>query len=118
VTWWRDPWRRSVALAGGLVLAGFVAIALAWVGVSATRSVPEQVAFAVSGGMGGLALAGTGAALFDIQRRRLATAEERRDFAGFAERLAGIAESIAARGAVVPPAPAPRSRRRAPLRAR
>jgi peptidoglycan/LPS O-acetylase OafA/YrhL len=92
-----DPWRRSMALAGGLVAGGFVAIAVAWVGVSGAPSVPEQVAFAVSGGFGGIALTGAGLALLDVQRRRMEAALERRDFDAFATDLTEIAELIAAR---------------------
>jgi uncharacterized membrane protein YdfJ with MMPL/SSD domain len=93
----RDPWRRSMALATALVVAGFIAIVIAWVGVAATRVIPTQVAFAVSGGMGGFALVGTGIALFEIQRRRHSAAEQRRDFAAFASELQDLAELIAAR---------------------
>ena len=95
----RDPWHRSMALATSLVVAGFVAIVIAWVGVAAERVVPTQVAFAVSGGMGGFALVGTGIALFEIQRRRYAAAEQRRDFAAFAGELQDLAELIAERRA-------------------
>ena len=95
----RDPWRRSIVLAAVLVVAGFVAIVIAWVGVAATRVVPTQVAFAVSGGMGGFALVGTGIALLEVQRRRHAMAVARRDLATFAGELRDLAELIAERRA-------------------
>lgn len=110
-----DTWRRSVVAAAALVVAGFAAITIAWVGVSATLVVPTQVAFAVSGGMGGFALVGAGIALLEVQRRRYAAAEERRDVAGFAAELGDIAELLARRR---PSPPAPRPRRRRVLRAR
>ena len=109
-----DPWRRSVALAVALVAAGFVAILIAWVGVSATLSIPAQVSFAVSGGMGGFALAGAGLALFDIQRRRYDAAADRRDLVAFVDELSELAELVAARQ--VPTLPT--ARRRRALRAR
>lgn len=92
-----DAWRRSTALAGALVVAGFVGIGIAWVGVSATLVVPTQVAFAVSGGIGGFALVGAGVALLEVQRRRYTAAEERRDLVGFAFELGEIAELLARR---------------------
>lgn len=92
-----DPWRRSIALAVGLVVAGLVAITVAWLGVSATLSVPAQVSFAVSGGIGGFALAGAGLALFDVQRRRYDAAVERHELARLTEGLTDIAELVAAR---------------------
>jgi threonine/homoserine/homoserine lactone efflux protein len=114
-----DPWRRSIALAMGLVAAGFAAIILAWVGVAATLSVPEQVAFSVSGGFGGFALTGMGLALLDVQRRRMEAALERRDLHAFAADLTEIAELIAARHLARPTVGARTSRgRRRVLRAR
>lgn len=101
---------RTSALAIALVVAGFLAILVAWVGVSATLTVPTQVAFAVSGGMGGFALVGAGAALHEVQRRRFAAAEERRDLTRFAAELGEVAELLAVR--------AERPRRRRVLRAR
>ena len=106
----RDPWARSIVLAVALVVAGFVALGVAAAGASQTPSVPEQVAFLVSGGFGGLALAGTGLALLDVQRSRRAAAEDRRDLAAVAAHLGALAEGIAARR-VPPPRPTRRTRR-------
>jgi len=102
---------RTSGLALALVAAGFVAVLIAWVGVSATIVIPTQVSFAVSGGIGGFALVGTGAALHEIQRRRVAAAVERRDLAAFAAELADVADLVAARGQRAP------KRRRRVLRA-
>jgi hypothetical protein len=63
--------------------------------VAATVVIPTQVAFAVSGGMGGFALIGSGVALLEIQRRRYAAAEQRRDLATFAADLTDVADRIA-----------------------
>ena len=109
-----DPWRRSVALAVGLVAGGFAAIVVAWVGVATTLSVPEQVAFAASGGLGGFALAGAGLALLNVQRRRMEAALERRDLETLATELTELAELIAEKRTVRGDPP----RRRRVLRAR
>jgi hypothetical protein len=109
----RDAYQRSVALGAVLVAAGFVAIGVAWMGVADTVIIPTQVAYALSGGFGGLALLGTGIALLEVQRRRMAAAQDRRDLADFAAELGDVAELIAA--AHAQPAPA---RRRRVLRAR
>jgi len=102
-----DPWRRSRALAVGLVAGGFVAIVVAWAGMSAAVSVPEQVAFASSGGFGGVALTGAGLALLDVQRRRMEAAIERHDLDAVATELTEIAELIAERRDVRNDAPEP-----------
>ena len=104
----RDAWQRSTALAAVLVVAGFVAITIAWVGVSATLIVPTQVAFAVSGGIGGFALVGAGIALLEVQRRRYTAAQERHELVAFATELGDIAELLVSRR---PGRAAPRRRR-------
>jgi hypothetical protein len=109
---------RVTALASGLVVAGFAGVVIAWVGVSATLVIPTQVAFAVSGGIGGVALIGAGAALFEIQRRRYAAAEAKRDLAAFAAELGDVAELLARRAAATTPAPIRPARRQRVLKAR
>jgi hypothetical protein len=91
-----DPYRRSIALAVVLVVAGFGVIAVAWVGVADTVIIPTQVAYALSGGFGGFALLGTGLALLEVQRRRHAAAQGNRDLVAFASELGELAELIAA----------------------
>jgi hypothetical protein len=91
----RDPWRRTVAVAVLLVVAGLVAVGAAWSGAAATHAVPEQVAFAFSGGAGGLALVGTGLALVDIPRRRLVSARDSVAVAEMTAELTDLAERIA-----------------------
>ena len=110
----RDAYQRSVALAVVLAVAGFVAIGVAWFGVPGTLIIPTQVAYAMSGGFGGLALLGTGIALLEVQRRRLASAQDRRDLAAFAAELGDVAELIA----VARTRPEPEPRRRRVLKAR
>ena len=108
----RDPWTRSIVLAVGLVVIGIGALGVTAVALSDAVSVPEQVAFLVSGGFGGLALAGTGVALFDVQRSRRARAEERHDFAVLAAELGIVAEGIAARRMTSPSSRPATGRRR------
>jgi hypothetical protein len=74
----RDPALPGLALMVGLVLAGFGAMALGWVGAARTIYVPLQFPGLVSGGIGGLALIGVGTALFDLQLARRDAARERR----------------------------------------
>lgn len=55
--------RRRLVLAGLLALAGFVAMAAGWIGVSSTRVVSEQLSYLASGGVFGVGLIGAAAAL-------------------------------------------------------
>jgi len=55
-------WDR--ALAAGLALAGLAALALGWLGVSATTYVTEQLPYLVSGGLLGLFLVLAGGSLW------------------------------------------------------
>lgn len=57
------------------IVLGFAAIALGWVGAAATLFIPTQLAYAVSGGLTGIALIGTGAAVLNAQITRIVTAE-------------------------------------------
>jgi hypothetical protein len=58
--------RRSPALLAGSVLAplGLVLVALAWLGASRTPVLQEQVAYLVSGGLGGVCLVVLGGLLY------------------------------------------------------
>lgn len=65
-----------------LVVAGVIALILGWIGVSGSTLTPQQIPYAVSGGLGGLALLGIGCTLWlsgDLQDewRRLDRLEER-----------------------------------------
>ena len=93
----RDPWRRSMAVAVGLVVAGIGSLLIAWLGIDSAHDVPEQLGFGMSGGVGGVALVGAGLALIDVQRRRWESAVERDAFDAFASELGEIADRIAAR---------------------
>ena len=77
-----DPVTVSMWVAAGLVLAGFVAIALGWRGAAATLDVPVQVPYLVSGGLAGLALIIGGVVLVLVQLGRREAADERELVAG------------------------------------
>ena len=74
-----DPFVATCVLAGAIVAAGFALIGLGWRGVAGLVSVPLQIPYLMSGGVGGLALIGTGAALLAVQAGRHRRAVERRD---------------------------------------
>jgi hypothetical protein len=74
--WIRDGWASGMVLGFGLVLAGFVAVGLAWRGTSRTTIPSTQVGYMVSGGIGGLALIATGLGLWRVQAARLDRAVE------------------------------------------
>lgn len=73
----RDPLVVSCWVAVGLMVLGFSATVLGWAGAAATLAVPVQVPYLVSGGLGGLALVITGAAVLDVQVGRRVAARER-----------------------------------------
>ncbi len=76
---WRasDPYTMSMVAAGAVIASGFAAITLAWRGAAATALVPVQVAFVVSGAVGGLALISMGLGLLHVQNCRRIAAKER-----------------------------------------
>lgn len=73
----RDPYRGSVLVLGVLVVAGVGAAVLAGIRAADTDDVASQLPYAVSGGFGGLGLAGFALGLLAVQRRRWAAAVER-----------------------------------------
>jgi hypothetical protein len=66
----RDP---RLVLAIVAVVAGAIALLLGWYGVSGTFDPGVQMSYLVSGGLGGLFLAGVGAALVSSSNMRQAT---------------------------------------------
>jgi len=86
----RDPYRRSLVVFGGLVVAGFVALALAAAGAWRADDPATEVAYATSGGGAGLGLVGTGLAVLGVQRRRWAAARDRHDLRRLAEAAMGL----------------------------
>lgn len=77
-----DPFVASCLVAGGLVVAGFGAIALGWKGASATLFVPIQLAYIASGAVAGLALIVLGLGILHVQGSRWLEARERAELAG------------------------------------
>ena len=61
MTWIRSEWDRVLGF--GLIVAGAIALVLGYVGVSDSPYVAEELAYIVSGGIGGLFLLGVGASL-------------------------------------------------------
>jgi hypothetical protein len=92
--WTQDPVAVSCWVAVGLIVAAFGAFALAWRGAAATLSIPVQVSYLVSGGLGGLGLLVAGSALLTVQLGRRFAAQERAELDGL------IAEAQAALDAV------------------
>jgi hypothetical protein len=74
----RDPALPGLLIAIGLAVMGFVAIVVAYYGSARTIYVFLQMPEIISGGLGGLALIGVGAAVFAIQSDRRDAARERR----------------------------------------
>lgn len=68
--------KQGATLVGiAAIVLGFGAIALGWVGAAATLFIPTQLAYAVSGGLTGIALIGTGGAVLNAQITRIVTAD-------------------------------------------
>jgi hypothetical protein len=73
----RDPFVRSTAVLVALTAVGLVAVGVAWRGLAATTVVSEQLAYATSGALGGLALVGFALGVVAIQLGRRARARQR-----------------------------------------
>ena len=78
VRFMRDPALPGMVMMAVLIFAGFVALGFAWFMSARTVFVPLQLPAFVSGGLGGIALVGMGAALLDLQITRRDEARERR----------------------------------------
>jgi hypothetical protein len=74
-----DPLVVSCWLAVLLLGLAFVAFLAAWKGASGTVHVDVQVAYLVSGGLGGLALLVAGSTLLTVQLTRVLAAREARE---------------------------------------
>lgn len=75
----QEPFYLTSLIAAGLVLGGFAILVLSWRGIARLTVVSFQVPYMLSGGLGGIALIGIGAAILGIQVARYQRAEERRD---------------------------------------
>jgi outer membrane murein-binding lipoprotein Lpp len=113
----RDP---RLVLAVVAIAAGAIALLLGWYGVSGTFDPGEQMSYVVSGGLGGLFLAGVGAALVSSSNVRQATRKIDDLQRGMDELLAtvdelrsAVADATARAEAAARPAPARRTRKAA-----
>lgn len=70
-------WARSSPVSVGvlLVVAGFIAMFLAWNGAADKDFVQGQLPYLISGGLVGLALVGCGLTVINVQARRADQAE-------------------------------------------
>ncbi len=70
-------WARSSPVSVGvlLVVAGFIALFLAWNGAAEKDFVEGQLPYVISGGLVGLALVGSGLTVINVQARRADQAE-------------------------------------------
>ena len=82
--WWarlraaaEDPMLTTAAVSGLCIFTAFVAFAGSWIGVSGTVVPGVQLAYLVSGGIGGVTLLVIGASLLHIQLSRRYSALER-----------------------------------------
>ena len=90
----RDPFSVSVAVLTALVVAGFAAVAGAWSGVAARLVVALQSPYAVSGGVGGVALAGFALGLLAVQAARRDRARERAELDHVVVAAAGVLAAL------------------------
>jgi hypothetical protein len=89
-----DPFVVVVVVLGALVIAGLVGVAVAWRGVAATLVVALQMPYAVSGGLGGLALVGFALGVASVQASRRAAAQERADFGRVVDAAADLLAAV------------------------
>ena len=88
----------SVFVSSMLVLAGFGGFFLAWFGASGTLAVGVQLAYLMSGGLGGFALIAGGMGIMYVQMSRHLQAREDAAWAAVLDRALGILEGIRATG--------------------
>lgn len=68
---------QAALVFAAIAAAGFAGLGIAWHGASATLGVYNQMPFVVSGGIGGIALAGTFLGLLAVHSERRAAATDR-----------------------------------------
>ncbi len=88
----------SAFLSTMVVLGGFGSFYLAWRGAAGTLAVGVQLAFLLSGGIGGFALIGAGMGIMYVQMSRHLAAREDRAWALVLDRALAILERIRAGG--------------------
>lgn len=108
-----DRDRILLAVAGGTMTAGLALIALGWYGASRAVLVQEQVAYMISGGLGGLALAVIGSVTYFAYWQLVAIRESRAHNQAL---LSALAAHIDVSPEVNSATDARRTRRERPLR--
>jgi hypothetical protein len=91
-----NPALPSLIVFGGLVVSGFVVMAVAWRMAARTLDVSVQVPALISGGIGGLVLIVVGTALFVSQLGRLRAADERAEMDDVLDRTSEIVQAMRA----------------------
>ncbi|MDP1819692.1 MAG: hypothetical protein Q8K58_07320 [Acidimicrobiales bacterium] len=104
-------WASSSPVSAGLalVVAGFIALFLAWNGAAGLDHVEGQIPYLLSGGLVGVGLIGAGLTVVNVQSRR-------QDHAELLGKLEELVEALRDDDGRQTP-PAPRGTRDAPLRA-
>jgi hypothetical protein len=92
-------WASSSPVSVGvlLVVAGFIALFLAWNGAAAKDYVQGQFPYLLSGGLVGIALVGAGLTVINVQARRADQAELLNRLAEMLEARDATADAAAAR---------------------
>jgi hypothetical protein len=89
----------------GVAASGLVGLVFGWIGVSGTLDVSSQVAYTVSGGIGGLALVITGAAFLVVHLGRWQAEREDAALDRVMIAMATLAEAARQHGPAVVTAP-------------
>jgi hypothetical protein len=89
-----NPALPSLVLFGGMVVAGFVAMALGWRVAARTLNVAAQMPAIVSGGLGGLMLIVIGTGLFVAQMGRASAADQRTDLDEVLDRTSEVINAV------------------------
>jgi hypothetical protein len=96
-SWAQDPAAPSLALFAGVVVAGFVVMAIGWKVAARTLFVPAQVPALVSGGLVGLTLVLIGAAFVTVQTDRRHAALERSQTEDVLDEATALVEAFKSR---------------------
>lgn len=91
-------WATNSPVSAGvlLVVAGFIALFLAWNGAAGKDYVEGQLPYLISGGLVGMGLIGAGLTVVNVQARR-------KDQAELLAKLEELTEAMAERDASTPP---------------
>jgi hypothetical protein len=89
-----DPYAVAIGVVVALAVAGLIGVAVAWRGLAASAVVALQLPYAVSGGVGGLALVGFALGIASIQASRRAAAVERAEFGRVVDAAAEVLRAV------------------------